>query len=109
MSEKPLTMETLIEELRTASHEGPLSIKRPQMATTYESRQAAVRNNPDHMAVLRRAFAESYAAIGLGEFWGPALAGDFDDDYNMGLVIEAFALGLIAGLNTKASIKETDQ
>ena len=109
MTEKPLTMETLIGELRTASREGPLALTRLRMLTTYDSRQAAVRNNPDHMAVLRQAFAESYAAIGVGEFWGPALAGDFDDDYNMDLVIEAFALGLIAGLNAKASIEETDQ
>lgn len=103
MSGKTLTMETLLEELRKASHEGPLTLKRLRMLTTYESRQAAVRNNPEYMDTVRRAYM-------YHKYVAPELAPDhIDTHYDMMLTVEAFALGFIAGLNTKAGSEETDQ
>lgn len=103
MAEEPLSMETLVRELRKASREGPLTLKPLWMLTTYESRQAAVRNNPEYMDTVRRAYADHHYTV-------PPLSGDLDDsDRDMMLTVEAFALGFIAGLNAKASIKETEQ
>ena len=109
MAEEPLSMETLVRELRKASREGPLTLKPLWMLTTYESRQAAVRNNPEYMDTVRRACAVAYAAVGMSDYERLTLSGELDDDYNMDSAVEMFALGLIAGLNAKASIKETEQ